>query len=133
MKALEILNKLVKEMKSSYACTLDFDRWTTVNSNFEVMHESIAYCIDYSITGNRQVKSTLSVMKPDMVDGRKTWFKCGTDKDFRLFIETSINQILPILFDEFLNREIEEDNERDAAIKDEIEMCETYQSLENFR
>lgn len=129
MKALTILNKLVEDLKKSYNCTMDFDRWTSVNSDIEIMHESTVYCIDYSITGNRQVKSELTVMKPDIIDGRKHWFKCGVDRDLKAFIESSINQLLPILFDEFLEQELEREREQDKAIEDEISIQETYQSL----
>ncbi len=133
MKALKILNLLIADLKTFHNSTMDFDRWTPVNSSFEIMHESLVYCIDYSITGNRQVKSELSVMKPDMIDGKKHWFKCGVDRDFKAFIESSINQIMPIMFDEFLELEIERANEELEAIEDEIKMCETYQSLTNYR
>lgn len=133
MKSIKILNKISDEIRKTYTSTNDFNRWANENSNLEVMHESIAYCIDYSITGNRQVESKLSVMKPDMVGGRKNWFKCGCDIDFRCFIESSFNQLLPIWFDELLDREIEEANEQSRAIEDEISMLETFRSLTNFR
>jgi len=133
MKAIEILNKLAKELEESYLTIDEFCGWATLNSNVEIMHESIVYCIDYSITANRQVKSELSVMKPEIVEGKKKWFKCGCDKDFIAFIESSINQLLPILFDERLQQRLDEEQSQDEEISDHIQMMDTYRSLSLYR
>ena len=133
MKATDILNKLIKEIQENYLSIDDFCNWTPVNCNFEVMHEGVVYCIDYSITGSRLVKSELTVMSPQMVDGRKKWFKCGVDRDLKLFIEISINQLIPILFDERLQQRLDEEAEQDESISDHIGMMDTYRSLSLFR
>jgi len=68
-----------------------------------------------------------------MIDGKKKWFKGGCDIDLKNFIQDSFNALLPVLFDELLNKEIDQANSQTAAIESEIQLCETYRSLQNYR
>lgn len=133
MEAIKILTKLSDQIKETYPTTADFENWANGRSDVEVMIDSIAYCIDYTIIDKRMVVVELSVMKPAMVEGRKTWFKCGIDPDLKQFIESAFGQLVPIWFDELLEREIQEANEQTEAIENEIAMCETYRTLQYFR
>jgi hypothetical protein len=132
MEAIKILTKLSDQIKETYKTTADFENWATDNNNVEIMHNSVAYCIDYRVIWNRAVSCELSVMKPDMVEGRKTWFKCGIDPDLKQFIESAMSQLIPIWFDELLESEIQATNERIAQHRDEMAMLDTYQSLMNL-
>jgi hypothetical protein len=132
MEAINILTKLSDQIKETYKTTADFENWATDNNNVEIMHNSVAYCIDYRVMWNRAVSCQLSVMKPDMVEGRKTWFKCGIDPDLKQFIESAFCQLVPIWFDELLESEIEAEIEEMEAYEDSISMQRTYESLMNL-
>lgn len=129
MKAIEILTKLSEEIKLAYQQVEDFCGWAVSNSNIEVEHESAVYCIDFSIKGFRSVVSELSVFKPQMISGKKKWFKTAVDKATIEFLENSVSNLIILRFDELVEAEMEEAKEIDRRIEDEILMQETYRTL----
>ena len=129
MKAIEILTKFTDELQKCYDRTSFFNKWEHQNNDIEIIHDNIAYFIDYSISGNREVHSSLKVMS--LVNFKFTSNEC--DNDLKNFIESSFNQLLPILFDELLANELETENSELKAIKDKIDIEDTNESLQNFR
>ena len=129
MKAIEILTKFTDELQKCYDRTSFFNKWEHQNNDIEIIHDNIAYFIDYSIAGNREVHSSLKVMS--LVNFKFTSNEC--DNDLKNFIESSFNQLLPILFDELLASEEERETEEKIAAMYQKNIEETYESLQNFR
>ena len=129
MKAIKILSEMAKVISEIYESSDDFCGWTAANSNFEIIDNGMAYCIDYSIKGFRLVNAQLTVMKPKVVEGKKMWFEHKIDKTLSDVIEQTVCILIILRYDEIQEIELEEAEAKEKALEDEIAMNETYATL----
>lgn len=113
MKTLEIINRLVAELKTSYTTTEDFCNWCPVRSTLECSYNGLFYVLDFHIIEKRQVATKLSVMSNVKFEEGRKWIECGIDRDVKDCIEKVMSMSFPLWFDELFQEELDKKIEQD--------------------
>lgn len=130
---VNILQKLQQSINRDFEITSDFDGWKPGKCDMSVDHNNMRYEIHYEFCGYKKIKAEVFAFENVPVNGKKRWFSAPVDQFLKGVIEGCFKHMILERFDSLYESEEDEKVRQERRIQDEIDMMETYMSLELYR
>lgn len=127
MEAIKILQKISEQIKELYPDIESFTDWCPQNSNIEIKHNNIAYCIDFQIKNFYDIQINTTAFKKK--NGKWVKFDISLSKFPYIFFEDSFSLLLIAWYMQLFEESEADKIEKENAESDYKGIQDTYDSL----